>query len=85
MCDFIKCIENLFRYIYWFFIVANFDICDVKSYKLSLLNCKSFCFNCKLFDFYQILRFRKTFVNTIDINVFIEKIFSFVLLFVDKY
>jgi len=85
VCDFIKYIENLSRYIFLSFIIANFDFCDVKSYRLSLLNCKSFYFNYESFDFLQILYYCKTFINTINISVFIKKISLFVLLFVDKY
>jgi len=79
VCDFIKCIENLFRYIFSFFIVANLDFCDVEFHKLSLLSNKIFRFNCEL------LRLRKTFVDTIDISALIKKISSFVSFFVNKY
>jgi len=85
VCNFIKYIENLFRYIFLFLIIANFDFCDVESYKLSFLNCKNFRFNCESFSLFQMLCYYKMFVNVININVFIKKILLFVLLFVDKY
>jgi len=85
VCDAVEGVEDLLRDVFTFFVIANFDFCNIRFYRSGLLNRKCFCFNSEVLNFFEISQLRQLFADAVDISVSIEKISSSVLFRADKY